>query len=362
MYDFAANKDDKYLELLRIAKFSDNTEYSSSQLKNIMETLNCLHDYKHVHKRIIPLLKYKAQKLNIFHLLSADIQDLLNKETQKAVIAELAQKSQLSKLISVFAEQNIPIILLKGSAFANSIYHIKAPRTSNDIDILVKQNDWEKAKKTIGTIMDLLPIKNKQVFDNLYETSFIPKGKTGAAVDLHKSLIHPYLFNIDEDELWLESIKHSGFNSELVRTLSVEHTLIHQAIHAFKDMDFSKYNLIDVHEIMQQKQPDLVKTFEISKKWGCNIPVFVLLSNCCQIMKTITTENNLILQTYKLNMFNQLLCKQILKSKTNDLTTSIKTYRYRLLQFLSQFAFTGSFKRPISLQWMYFQTMMKKAK
>lgn len=357
MYDFAANKDGKYLELLKIAKLSDNTEYSSSQLKNIMETLNCLHDYKHVHKRIIPLLKCKAQKLNIFHLLSADIQDLLNRETQKAVIAELAQKSQLSKIISVFAEQNIPIILLKGSAFANSIYPVNAPRTSNDIDILVKQNDWEKAKKTIGTIMDLLPIKNKQVFDNLYETSFIPKGKTGAAVDLHKSLIHPYLFNIDEDELWLESVKHSGFNSELVRTLSVEHTMIHQAIHAFKDMEFAKYNLVDSNSLINKYDINYYKLRYITNKIGAKTPLYILLLNCKCVMGSAIDD--CFLTSLEISKFRLAICKRMLKSKYRQPLNGVKPIRYRLNQIISIFAFTSSLYRSLIFLFLFIKTYFK---
>jgi len=362
MANYAASKDATYLELLKIAKLSDNSTYSSLQLNNIVIALNCLKEYQSVHKRIIPLLRLKAKKLKVFDFLDIDVQQLLNKETQKGVITELGQKSQLTSIAKALSAENIPVILLKGSAFADSIYNANAPRTSNDIDILVKGEDWEKAKKILSLIMKPLPIQKKQVFDNLYETSFIPKGKMGATVDLHKSLVHPYLFNINEKQLWQESVKHNEYESDLVRVLSPEHAINHQALHAFKDMDFSKYNLVDVHEIIKQNPINLAKAFAIAKQWGSSIPLFVLLSNCSQIMTTFSVEEVKLIENSKPNSVTQLCCEKLLKSKANKLLNNSKTFKYRILQFSSQFVFTGSLIRPISLQWMFIKTMMKNEK
>ncbi|WP_441003634.1 nucleotidyltransferase domain-containing protein [Pseudocolwellia agarivorans] len=362
MPNYAASKDATYLELLKIAKLSDNSKYSSQQLNNIVNALNSLNEYQFAHKRIIPLLRFKAKKLNVFGLLELDIQQLLNKETQKGVITELGQRSQLASIVKALSAENIPVILLKGSAFADSIYKANAPRTSNDIDILVKGDDWEQAKKIISLIMKPLPIKKKQVFDNLYETSFIPKSKMGATVDLHKSLVHPYLFNINEKQLWQESVRHNEYASDLVRVLSPEHAINHQALHAFKDMDFSKYNLVDVHEIIKQNPINLAKAFAIAKQWGSSIPLFVLLSNCSQIMGTFSLEEIKLIQESKPNLVTQVLCEKLLKSKMNKLSHNSKTFKYRILQLMSQFVFTGSLIRPISLQWMFIKTMMKNKK
>ncbi|XPF95066.1 nucleotidyltransferase family protein [Colwellia sp. RE-S-Sl-9] len=359
MVNYAASKDATYLELLKIAKLSDNSTYSSLQLNNIVIALNSLNEYQFVHKRIIPLLKSKAKKLNVFDLLNTDIQELLNNETQKGVITELGQKSQLTSIVKALSAENIPVILLKGSAFALSLYKASAPRTSNDIDILVKGDDWEQAKKIISLIMKPLPIKNKQVFDNLYETSFIPKSKIGATVDLHKSLVHPYLFNINEKQLWQESVKHNEYASDLVRVLSPEYAINHQALHAFKDMDFSKYNLVDVHEIIKQNPINLAKAFAIAKQWGSSVPLFVLLNNCSQIMATFSVEEVKLIQNSKPNSVTQVLCKKLIKSKANKLTNNSKTFKYRILQLISQFVFTGSFIRPISLQWMFIKKIFK---
>jgi len=68
------------------------------------------------------------------------------------------------------------------------------------------------------------------------------------------SLIHPLLFNINKQQWWGNSVEHPNYNYELVRALSPEHTLIHQAFHTYKDMDFSKYNLVDSHEIIRIKK------------------------------------------------------------------------------------------------------------
>ena len=363
MFDFTANKSDEYLALLRIASTSEALTYSSLQLSNIVKTLNTLKAYQASHKRIMPLLRLKAENLNVFHRLNTDIQTLLNTETQKGVVTELAQKCQLTQIIQALSMENIPMILLKGMAFAQWLYLPNAPRTSNDIDILVKQADWGKAKQVMNTIMAPLPIKHKQVFDDLYETSFIPKANIGAAVDLHKSLVHPYLFKVNEKTLWDESIAHPKYNSALVRVLSAEHAIIHQAVHAFKDMDFSKYNLVDTHEIIKQCQPNLSKAFETAKAWGCAIPLFILLNNCHQIMATFAVEINQkseqLIQKATPNNVTLYCCAFVLNSQANKLVNGVKTFKYRVIQLMSQFVFTGSFIRPVILQWVYIKITLK---
>ena len=285
-------------------------------------------------------------------------------------MTELAKKSQLGSIIDLFSEHNVPVILLKGAAFTEVLYSSQAPRTSNDLDILIKNSDWSKAVSLIKSLMNYTEKSQPDVFGDLYELSFMPKEKVGSALDLHLALTNPVLFNINEEQLWEQSVEHPSFNNERVRMLSAEHALIHQAVHAYSDMDFSKYNLIDSHELIRVQQPDIKKTIEISKEWGANIALFTLLQNCNQIMESNIkidnkSKNNSasykktdLLKQIKPNPIIYKIMGKLIKSRFSQPIGNTKPLRYRANQILGQYIFTGSVVRLLTLQWLFIKSKL----
>jgi hypothetical protein len=133
--------------------------------------------------------------------------------------------------------------------------------------------------------------------------------------------------------------------------LSAEHALIHQAIHAFKDMNFCKYNLIDSHEIINTLKPDLTLTIKIAKAWGVSVACYYLLKNCVDI--TDSKVGGHLLSNAQPSLFRQYMAGKLLASKFAQPTTTAKPTRYRINQVLSQFVFTGSFLRTLKFQWLF---------
>jgi hypothetical protein len=354
---YIKEQDPLYCGLLKLACVSDRSNYSPAELDQAIVTLNSLPDYIKVHQRIIPLLNAKARTLGVFEKLNERTKQLLIMYTQQGIISELAKSKQLEQILDVLMTQHIPVILLKGVAFNNVLYSSDAPRTSNDIDLLVKKEHWEQAITSIKTIMDPLIKDKKAVFDDLYESSFVPKSQIGAALDLHMSLIHPGLFTIEQKSLWQSSVVHPSFNEANVRMLSAEHSLIHQAIHAFKDMNFCKYNLIDSHEIINTLKPDLTLTIKIAKAWGSSVACYYLLKNCVDI--TGSKVGGHLLSKEQPSLFRQYMAGKLLASKFAQPTGTAKPMGYRLNQVLSQFVFTGSFLRTLKFQWLFLTSAMK---
>ena len=364
--DFVKEHNETYFELLRLARISEcsgNHVIDLSAATTLLNKLPLLHNGRKQkeHQRIIPLLNDKAHKLAIFKALSAESQKILTTITQQGIVTELARKRQLNNIIAVLSTHNIPMILLKGAAFADVLYSAKAPRTSNDLDILIQQKHWHQAVSLIKTIMNYTEKSQPDVFGDLYELSFIPKGKMGAALDLHASLIHPLLFKISEEQLWENSVEHPSFNNKLVRMLSPEHALIHQAVHAYKDMDFSKYNLVDSHEIIMAQKPDIKKTIVIAKEWGAITPLFALLKNCSEVMGS-DIENYIDSDVLKQIEPNPVIYKvmvKLVKSRFTQPIANKKPFRYRVNQVIGQFVFSGSILRPLALQWLYVKSALR---
>ena len=342
-------------DLLRSA--TTNESGQEDDVNFVIDTFNQIPNYLIKHKRIMPLLNAKAKKLKFFNLLTQETQQVLKTEVQQGIIKELAAERQLTLIIDVLSNENIPIILLKGAAFSGTIYSKCAPRTSNDLDILVKKEHWDKVLCAIENVMDYTEKDQPDVFGDLYEISFKPKNKIGVALDLHSSLVHPYLFDINEAELWHQSKVYPVLNNKNVRMLSPEHALIHQALHGYKDMDFAKYNLVDSNEIINQLQPDGALLIDVANNWGASIPLFVLLINCKIIMNSNVSQE--IIDKLRPNIFTIKMVQLLLRSKFTQPVNNKKTIRYRVNQVLSHFIFTGSIKRPLLLQWLFIKSVFK---
>jgi hypothetical protein len=354
---YIKQQDPIYCGLLKLACVSDQTDYTADVVKQAVMTLNSLPDYINVHQRLIPLLHAKARKLAIFDQLNEQTKQLLIKGTQQGVITELAKAKQLKQILEVLIVQSIPVILLKGVAFNNLLYRSDAPRTSNDIDLLVKKEHWQQAVVAVKTIMNPIIKDKKAVFDDLYESSFVPSSKVGAALDLHMSLIHPGLFAIEQKALWRDSVVHPYFNDANVRTLSPEHALLHQAIHAFKDMNFCKYNLLDSYEIINGLKPDIALTVEIAKVWRASIPCYYLLKNCVDIMGSKIDEQ--LLSNIQPSRVRQYVADKLLASRFAQPMADKKPIRYRINQVSSQFVFTDGLLSTFGFQWLFLTTAMK---
>ncbi|MDO7086724.1 nucleotidyltransferase family protein [Pseudocolwellia sp. AS88] len=359
-YKYTKNKGSGYFELLRLASGSDICTYSISDKKRIISLYTDLFVYQELHQRLVPLLRSKAKNINIFEDLDPSIQMFLTIQTNKGIVTELSKKIQLNQMIDEFSKAGVSMILLKGAAFSSLLYSAQAPRTSNDIDILVKEEHWEKAVSILSSFMKYKEKECPGTFGDLYEISFLSNNIKGVTVDLHKSLIHPHLFNFNNDFLWADSEEAVLYKNPLIRVLSPEYSLIHQALHAYKDMDFAKYNLVDSHRLISKFTIDDIKLINIANDLGAKVPLYIMLYNCKFIMGTQINDD--LLQVLKPSVVKLILCKYVLRSRYNQPINSIKSIRYRLIQLLSVFLYTSSSSRSLSLLILFIRTYIKARK
>ena len=166
----------------------------------------------------------------------------------------MAKRQWLQQAITYFSAKNIPVILLKSATFSGTLYPDHSLRPGNDIDLLVKPKDFDSACQLLEENMALKAHSTweRNIPVHTYEQSFISKSGIGPAIDLHRDLTTPFLLEIEEQALWESSHIHLDYQNEFARMLCPEETLLHQAIHAYRDFDFCKYNLVDSHEVICQ--------------------------------------------------------------------------------------------------------------
>ena len=187
-------------------------------------------------------------------------------------------------------------------------------------------------------------------FNTLFERAFLPYDNRGAIIEVHQGLTNPFIFKIREESIWGKSRIHPAYNSELVRMLSPEHSLLHLSVHAFRDLDFCTHNLLDAHEILSQWRPGENSLVETAEEWQAQKVLFYLLSNCSTVMNTPIPDT--LLRALKPNKINNKLNSRLLSLK-HPLPLIPSRIFYRLYQYLSQLTFPDLIINGVKFQLFY---------
>ena len=357
----STKKRDDYFRLLNFAKITESLQEDQRPKAGTNEVLGTLNSFSEsvdpALRPILPLIYRSTSQSGLRDQLHPKIQNLLRNITLRLIAEEMANQQWLIKHLELFQKANIPVILLKGLAFAGNLYPENAPRLGVDLDLLVNEDDFEPACTLLCKTMNPVLLSNKRVatHDTLFERVFLPKEGTRPIVELHRGLTNPSIFHIDHQNLWTASTKHPTYNSELVRILSPEDTLLHLAVHAFRDLNFCTHNILDAHEVWCQWHPDQEILLERATQWGARKVLFYLLVNCQAIMET-PVPDTVLNRLQPANVINWIN-KRILQSTT--LHEAARTsLRYRLIQLTSQFSFPDHPLGGLKFQLTYARTRL----
>lgn len=138
----------------------------------------------------------------------------------------------LKEIAHKFKKEKVPLILLKGFVLEKKIY---APTTRlfEDLDILVKEKDLQRAEKALKELNYSL---ETEVFPEGYYRKYkqhliFSRKDTRVGIELHTSLTEPYApFNIKSQALFKNS-KPLKIKNIKTRILSNEHILMTLCLH-----------------------------------------------------------------------------------------------------------------------------------
>ena len=346
-------RDGVYSELLRFAVAANTNGVNSN---SIVQSVNSVNHCQPSLQRLIPLIRTQAVEQKIFELLKPNIQAFLSMTHHSQSALQLAYRSQLASTIKLCVDAQIPIVLLKGAALNGTVYSQSAFRSASDIDIWIAAEHWERAETIFRKHMKYQTKANAHVFGDLYELTFVPQHGSGFEIDLHSHLTHPQLFTIDYPSLFATRQAHPLYNKTYVSVLSPEYAIIHQAVHAYNDMDFLKYNLCDTYMLIVNTSIDWRLLVKHSKRCATGHIVFILLSN---VSSTFNLNlPNFVLDELMPNSIFRKIGAYLLASKHSNVAHG-KTLAYRLHQVASQYVFTRSFIKPLKLQVLYLYKRLK---
>ncbi len=120
--------------------------------------------------RVSAFLAYALNQAQLFHSLPVPVQGVLKSAAERAAMENLAKMMEFKKYSTLFAEQNISVIPLKGIALTHTVYGEMLVRRMGDIDILVREGD-------LGKIKELLEAHGfyEKAFANLGHTEIVSR-------------------------------------------------------------------------------------------------------------------------------------------------------------------------------------------
>lgn len=127
---------------------------------------------------------------------------------------------------AAFAGAGVPLLLLKGFAFAERLYGGLERRPQHDLDLLVRRRDRRRALRLLAGLGFA-----RKAYD-LHSRTVV---RAGVAVDLHHALRRAPAFAIEERVLWDTAVEQP-VGARRFRTLSDEYALVLLVLASFEDL------------------------------------------------------------------------------------------------------------------------------
>ena len=122
--------------------------------------------------------------------------------------------------------EGVPVLLLKGQYLAERLYQVPARRPQFDIDVLVRERHYRKARRNLvaGGFVRIA-----------YDQHSVTFSRGNLKVDLHRCLRSAPAYKIDEDAIWATAreVRVGGLQA---RTLSDDYLTVLLVLGAFEDL------------------------------------------------------------------------------------------------------------------------------
>lgn len=203
----------------------------------------------------------------------------LHRLSQSLVAHDLHQQQWLRRFLTERRPGDIPVILLKGTAFSGALYPSDAPRLSQDIDLLVKPEQFHRMCEILAAEGEPLKVDTgrRYTWSRLFEAVFRIPGALPLLVEVHRDLTRAHQFRIDRHGLWERSDQSPEYQDPAVRQLSPEDTLLHLAVHEFRHGVPQPHSYLDAWSVLNRWTPDLGRVVQLARRWGCSTILYSLL-------------------------------------------------------------------------------------
>ena len=200
--------------------------------------------------RVAPLVKSNLEAIDSFQALPEIVQQNFINRTKTVREANEGRLAVAGDFLKKFEEQNIPVIILKGANFAETIYNNPSYRRMNDIDILIRKEDLDKIYDVyeglnffcLSELFGRSPRKQEKI--SHHAPSFISRDMA-CVIGTHWGLITPKSpYKYDYDAIWSRTNQFDFYGTPVL-SMSPEDNLHHICVH----LPFYKAGLKEIADI-----------------------------------------------------------------------------------------------------------------
>lgn len=182
-------------------------------------------------ERITPLVYHTLKD----QPLPPDVLDQMRDIYYDSARRNIVRFSQLENLLRVLAVEQIPVILLKGSALAEPVYGSVALRPMTDLDLLVAPRDFERAVAAAQDLGYQRTLGEAHTDTDMVEAcvaQMVLPEMDGSYIEIHWDVLHPpyYQGRVDKDWLW-QTARPVSVGRQPALLLSPEAGALHLCAH-----------------------------------------------------------------------------------------------------------------------------------
>ncbi len=248
----------------------------------LLETLN-----RH---KLTPLFFWRLNESGLSDLIAANQFEKLRTIYLSSVLNNHKLYQHLSRVLALFAEKEIPVILLKGAALGINTYPDSALRPFGDLDIMVHKKDVRQGQKLLGDL-------GYQLVKNIYFP--VPDERNdelgcewtyhldSTVVELHWSLIDKLNpFNVDIERFW-NNVEPVNVNKQRALVLNPANQILHLCLHQSKHLWKHLRDLTDIGLIMENfaARIDWEKLYFDAKSQDLDLCIFYSISLAQKVLE-----------------------------------------------------------------------------
>lgn len=220
--------------------------------------------------RLLPAVTEGLRTAGWLDRLTPDARLSLRRRRLSALAIHLRQGAWLRKFLRETLPADLPITLLKGWAFDGALYPDHAPRPGGDIDLLVREQDFDRLCRLLAQIARPVAIYVGRPFSRRtrFECGFWADDAQRLCIEPHFCLVHPGLVAVDQADMWDRCVVHPAYHDARIRMLAPEDALLHLAAHAFVNQNGAPHALVDAARLLRGAAPNLEVARRRAEGWG----------------------------------------------------------------------------------------------
>ena len=244
----------------RLLLYCAQTKIPEDKLNKVKDIISLPLNWEEVLKsalwhHIAPLLYHNLKDIQGSHFIPQEIMDQLRKAYYGNLVRNMNIYAELKRILDVFRENGIKVIVLKGAALAETVYANIGLRQMNDIDLLVREQGLDRAEELMAELGYIsyegyqFKYRHRRNYHHLapfYNPENLIK------IEVHHDIIPPgNPFHIDIQKLW-DRAQHIIIEDVKTLALFPEDLLIHLCLHLSYSEPFKREisKLVDISQVV----------------------------------------------------------------------------------------------------------------